>query len=270
MKFYKMHGLGNDYAYFDCISEKLDVNKIISKTVKLSDRHFGIGSDGAILLLPSDKADIRMRMFNSFDGSEAEMCGNGLRCTSRLAYKLGIVGKKFKVETIPGIFEVEIIEDALNSVKIKMAFPPKVNAEMEEVKSADRGFNFYRVSVGNPHAVIHINDAVKDFDVEKYGKPVENNLGLFPERTNTEFYEVEAEDILNMRVWERGSGETLACGTGACATAAAYRHSIGNSINKVTVKMRGGPLTLMWEGGDFYMQGGTSFVYTGEIDLDTL
>ena len=267
MKFYKMHGTGNDYIYFDGITAPIDVDLVVENIVKMSHRNFGIGSDGVVLLLPSDNADVLMRMFNCFDGSEAENCGNALRCIGRLAYELGIVDKHHTIENIVGdIVEAEVIDDEEDSVKIKMAFPPIVSEEQEQTPSADKNFNFYRVSVGNPHAVIKV-DNVKDMDLEKYGNPIENNLDLFPERTNVEFYQPISEDTLCMRVWERGSGETLSCGTGTCATAAAYRHSIGNKVDKVTVKTKGGNITLTWEGDDFYMTGGATLVFSGDIEL---
>jgi len=269
MEFYKLNGLGNDYIYFDCISNKFDVEAILKNVVKLSDRRFGIGSDGVILLLPSDKADVRMRMFNSFDGSEAQMCGNGARCVARLAYKLGLAKKNLTIEASPGVISAEVIEDELNSVRLKMFYPPKIADNMEEIKSVDMDYKFARVDVGNPHAVINVKD-VKAFDVERYGKPIENNISIFPERTNVEFYEEIEKSVVSMRVWERGSGETLACGTGACATAAAYRKTYDNSINNVEVKMIGGNIKLIWEENDFYMQGGTNFVFSGDVDLNNL
>jgi len=267
MKFFKMHGLGNDYIYFDCINNKYDTDQIIKNAVSLSHRNFGIGSDGVVLLLPSDKADVRMRMFNSLDGTEAEICGNAVRCISRLANRLGIMGDNGTVETIPGIVNAEIINDKVNSVKVKMFSPPKIVSDYETVESVDKTFSFIRVDVGNPHAVIFVS-GIKDFEVKKYGQVIENNLKLFPNKTNVEFYEEAGRDVLSMRVWERGSGETLSCGTGACATAAAYRYKHNNNVDIVTVKMLGGDLRLIWEDGDFYMQGATSFVFEGEVELN--
>lgn len=267
MKFFKMHGLGNDYIYFDCINNKYDTSQIIKSVVSLSHRNFGIGSDGVVLLMPSDKADIRMRMFNSLDGTESEMCGNAVRCISRLANRLGIMGDNGTVETIPGIVNAEIINDKFNSVKVKMFYPPKIISDYEIVESVDKAFSFIRVDVGNPHAVI-CAASIEEFEVKKYGQVIENNLKLFPNKTNVEFYEEVGRDVLSMRVWERGSGETLSCGTGACATAAAYRYKQNNNVDIITVKMLGGDLCLTWEDGDFYMQGATSFVYEGEVDLN--
>lgn len=268
MEFYKMNGLGNDYIYFDCVNNDHDIDRIIKNVSKLSDRNFGIGSDGVVLLLPSDKeADLRMRMFNCHDGSEAEMCGNAIRCVAQLAYKLGIANSDQKIETIPGIVEAEIIGGEDHLVKVKMFYPPKVATGSEHVISEGDEFEFTRVDIGNPHAIIKTFN-VKSFEVQKYGEPIENNLKLFPERTNVEFYEEVSEGVVSMRVWERGSGETLACGTGACATAAAYRETMIDKLDEITVKMLGGDLTLIWNEEGFYMQGPTSFVFKGEIDLN--
>lgn len=264
VKFYKMHGLGNDYIYFDCISEKINIDEILPIIPQLSDRNFGIGSDGVVFLLPSDKADIRMRMFNSHDSSEAEMCGNAARCISKLAYDLSITSNSLTLETIPGIIEAKITQ---NAVKLKMFSLPDISDTSEQVNSEDKVFDFHRVNVGNPHAVIKV-EKTDSFDVEKYGKPIEENTKLFPQKTNVEFYEEISKDVVKMRVWERGSGETLACGTGACAAAATHRLVNNNDINEITVQMRGGDLKLSWVDNNFYMQGEARFVYEGIIDLD--
>ncbi|MCV6599635.1 MAG: diaminopimelate epimerase [Alphaproteobacteria bacterium] len=265
MKFYKMHGLGNDYIYFDCISEKLPIEKIIQSTIQVSKRHTGIGSDGIVLILPSDKADIKMRMFNSIDGKEAEMCGNAVRCVSYLANKLNITKEAMTVETIPGIISSEIIEE---NVKVKMFYPPKVQDQEMPISSCDKNFDFNYVDVGNPHAVIRAENIDK-LEIEKYGKPIENNTNTFPNKTNVEFYEEISKGILKMRVWERGSGETMACGTGACATAGAYRLK-NKECNEITVKMLGGDLQLLWQDNNFYMIGPAKFVFAGEIYLENL
>ncbi len=266
LKFYKLHGAGNNYIYFDCIDEnKESVDKIIDSVVEISDVNFGIGSDGVILLLDSDKANLKMRIFNA-DGSEAEMCGNGVRCCAKLANKLLLTADKAKIETGAGMVETEIIGD---EVRVKMFNPPKVFAQSEIVNVCGKVFDFHRVDMGNPHAVIFTKDVAK-FDVEKYGKPIENSVTLFPDKTNVEFFEEVEEGVLNMRVWERGSGETLACGTGACATAGVYRLLNNNEYNEITVKMLGGDLKLSWGGDDFFMQGGATFVCEGIIDTDDL
>ncbi len=265
MEFYKLHGLGNDYIYVDCVTQQQDVASIVASVTELSDRRFGIGSDGVILLLPSDKADVRMRMFNCHDGSEAEMCGNGVRCVFKLANELGIVGDTGTVETIPGIVHGAMAENDM--VSVRLFSKPNILEINKAVTSTDKEFTFYNVNVGNPHAVINIS-GVADFDVEKYGKPIEKNLDLFPERTNVEFYEELSRGVVSMRVWERGSGETFACGTGACATAATYRDSLNNEIDEVTVKMLGGDLHLTWTEDGFYMKGGATLVFKGEVALN--
>ncbi|MDD4520129.1 MAG: diaminopimelate epimerase [Alphaproteobacteria bacterium] len=263
MKFYKMHGAGNDYVYIDGVSEKIDFEKCVSKVKVLSARRFGIGSDGVIFLLPSQKADLRMRMYNGEDGTEAEMCGNGIRCVMKLAFLLGLLPRKAVIETLPGLIEGEVLDD--ENVKVKMFFPPKVSLEKEHVSSADKEFSFTRVNIGNPHAVIK-EENISSFEVEKYGRPIENNLSLFPERTNVEFYEMLSKNKARMRVWERGSGETWACGTGASATAGVIHQETG--LDEIEVEMRGGTLSFFFDGDDFYMQGPAKLVYVGEVDLE--
>jgi len=265
IKFYKMHGLGNDYVYFDCISETLPVEKIISLVPEISDRHLGIGSDGVVLLLPSDKASVRMRMFNNHDGKEAEMCGNAVRCVCALANELGLSGSIMSVETIPGIISAEVEN---YNVKVQMFYPPKIENDKGITTSVGKEFKYCSVDVGNPHAVIEASD-IDNFEVEKYGKPIETQIELFPNKTNVEFYEELSPGIVKMRVWERGSGETQACGTGACATAGAYRLN-HPECDEVIVKMLGGDLKLRWEDNNFYMTGPTKFVFVGGIDLDNL
>jgi len=263
IKFHKLHGLGNDFIFFNCISQKLPVDKIIKQVSALSNRHFGIGSDGVILLLPSEKADIRMRIFDSFSGEEAEMCGNGARCVIYLAHKLKIIKKTKNIllETIPGIVEGEIIKD---EVKIKLFYPPKVSEKSEKAE----GFNFYRVDIGNPHAVISVPDLDK-IDLHKIGLKIESNLKLFPNKTNVEFFQVISETKLRMKAWERGAGETLACGTGASAVAAVYRYLNSNKFDRIIVQMKGGDIELSWKNDDFYMKGGVEYVFEGDIGLET-
>ncbi len=230
IKFTKMHGLGNDYVYIDAIHQLIENEKGLAKFV--SDRHFGIGSDGLILICKSDNADFKMRMFNS-DGSEAEMCGNGIRCVGKFVYDKGLTDKtEVTIETLAGIktLQLNAKEGKVETVRVDMGEPilaPEkipVMAIEEPVKSLKvRGmgqeFLLTCVSVGNPHAVTVVED-VKNFDVEKYGKILEV-ASVFPNKTNVEFIEIVDKQHIKMRVWERGSGETLACGTGACASVVA-------------------------------------------------
>ena len=263
-KFYKLQALGNDYVYFENFSEEIPIEKIIKKTPQISERRFGVGSDGLILVLRSDKADAKMRIFN-LDGSEAEMCGNGLRSSIRLINILSLVDKKkLQVETLAGMMEGEVLEN--NQVRVKLAFPPRISESSEKVQTKEREFDFWRVDVGNPHAVIEV-DQVADFPVQKYGQPIENDLNLFPQRTNVEFIEHLRDGEINMRVWERGSGETLACGTGAAASAAVHRKLKGGSVDQVLVHLKGGDLNFAWQRGEFFMEGPAELAFVGEIDL---
>ncbi len=230
IKFTKMHGLGNDYVYINAIEQKIENESELAKYV--SDRHFGVGSDGLILICKSDVADFRMRMFNS-DGSEAEMCGNGIRCVGKFVYDKGLTNKtEVTIETLAGIKTLvfNIKNGKVETVRVDMGEPilnPEqipVNSNENPVKNLklnayDKQFIFSCVSMGNPHAITVVEDA-KNFDVEKYGKVLEI-ADVFPNRTNVEFVEIIDEEHIKMRVWERGAGETLACGTGACATAVA-------------------------------------------------
>ena len=263
-RFHKLQALGNDYVYFENFSQELPIEKIIEKTPQISERRFGVGSDGVILVLQSNEADAQMRIFNA-DGSEAEMCGNGLRSSIRLLKALSLVKKdKLKVDTLSGIMEGEVRENG--QIKVKLAFPPRVEAKTEKANSEDEEFDFFRVDVGNPHAVIEV-EKTQNFPVEKYGRPIENNLSLFPERTNVEFIEHLKEGEINMRVWERGSGETLACGTGAAASAAVHRKIKGENIDHVLVHLRGGDLSFSWKGEEFFMEGPAEFAFSGEVEI---
>ncbi len=266
MKFYKLQGAGNDYIYIDGITVPVNVDDLVPKVPRLSDRHFGIGSDGVIFLLPSRKGDVRMRMFNGFDGSEAQMCGNGVRCVMALAHRLSLVGETAVIETIPGLVQAQVLKE--DEVSIRMFYPPRVSGQTETVASCGRTFEFRRADMGNPHAVVLLpEDEVLDtFPVEKYGPPIEENLSLFPEKTNVEFFKVSSSGTLEMRVWERNSGETMACGTGACATAGVYRSLMAEKMDEVSVRMRGGTLKLSWKKDGFYMQGPAVFVFEGEFD----
>lgn len=275
MKFYKMHGIGNDYIYFDCFKEKIYEPEKLA--VRLSDRHFGIGGDGIILLCPSDKADIKMRMFNA-DGSEGKMCGNGIRCLAFLAYSLGYVkGKSCTVETLSGIKKTEFLfsGNEVESVRVDMGAPEfdanKIPSTFSGDKVVDRplvvGGKEYRVTLvnmGNPHCVV-FQDPDKT-DIEKEGKLFERHPA-FPDRINTEFVKVISENKLKMRVYERGSGETFACGTGACAVAvAAVLNGLCEREKEITVCLLGGELKIRYS-ETVYMTGTATLVFTGEIKI---
>ncbi|WP_099468792.1 diaminopimelate epimerase [Konateibacter massiliensis] len=277
MKFTKMHGIGNDYVYINCFEEKIDNPSEVSKMV--SDRHFGIGSDGLILIKPSKVADFQMEMYNA-DGSQGEMCGNGIRCVAKYVYDYKLTDKtSISVETLAGIKQLELTveNDKAVLVKVNMGSPElnpakiPVVADGESVIAAPievdgKNYNMTCVSMGNPHAVIYM-DNVKDLDLEKIGPGFENHE-RFPKRINTEFAKVIDRETIDMRVWERGSGETLACGTGACATAVA---SILNGLteDKVTVRLLGGDLMVEWNRSEnkVYMTGPATIVFEGEIAL---
>lgn len=282
MKFTKMHGIGNDYVYVNCFQETVKDPSAVAKFV--SDRHFGIGSDGLILIKPSDIADCEMDMYN-LDGSQGAMCGNGIRCVAKYAYDYGIVNKtSISVATKSGIkyLDLTVENGKVSMVKVNMGSPIlnakqiPVAAETEQVIDAPLTINgtvyrFTAVSMGNPHAIVYMDD-VDNLEIEKIGPSFENHL-VFPDRVNTEFIKVIDDHTLKMRVWERGSGETLACGTGACAAAVASilnGHVEGDS--PVTVKLLGGDLQIFWDRRDnlVYMTGPASTVFDGEIDLSFL
>ena len=276
-KFYKMQGIGNDYIYFDCMNGELENPEELA--IKLSDRHFGIGGDGIILLCPSKIADCRMRMFN-LDGSEGKMCGNGIRCIGKLAHDLGYVkGEKITVETLSGIkkLDLHLGEDGkVSSVKVDMGAPILRAGDIPSTLSGEkvvnfpvevegRSFNITLVSMGNPHCVIFEDpDSV---GLEHYG-PIFERLSLFPERINTEFVKVIGKNKLKMRVWERGSGETLACGTGACASAvAAVLGGLCDKNTEIAVELLGGELRITYTDETVYMEGPATLVFTGEVEI---
>jgi len=287
MKFTKMHGIGNDYVYVNGFEEKVEDKS--AAAIKVSDRHFGIGSDGLIFINPSDKAPIEMEMYNS-DGSRAEMCGNGVRCVAKYAYDNGLVKDTvFDVDTLAGIKKIELTIDEKTGkaalAKVNMGAPvlepEKVPAKAELFAGYDSGaivnlplivagkeYKVTCVSMGNPHAIVFIDCDVKDFPLEEIG-PLFEKHEAFPRYTNTEFIHVLDENTLQMRVWERGAGETLACGTGACASmVAAYLNGLTGKV--VTVKLLGGDLHIEWDGDEthpVYMTGSATTVYTGEIEL---
>lgn len=279
MKFTKMHGIGNDYVYVNCFQETVKNPSEVAKFV--SDRHFGIGSDGLILIKPSDIADCEMDMYN-LDGSQGAMCGNGIRCVAKYAYDYGIVDKtSISVATRSGIkyLDLTVKDGKVSMVKVNMGSPIltasqiPVVAETEQVIDApiDVDGNTYHmtaVSMGNPHAIIYM-DEIDNLDLEKIGPSFENHL-VFPDRVNTEFVKVLDRHTVQMRVWERGSGETLACGTGACAVAvASILNGHVDGDKPVTVKLLGGDLQIFWDQAEnlVYMTGPAATVFDGEIDL---
>ena len=277
MKFTKMHGIGNDYVYVNCFEESVKNPAEVSKFV--SDRHFGIGSDGLILISPSAIADFRMNIYNA-DGSQAEMCGNGIRCVAKYVYDYGLTDKtEISVETLAGIkyLRLQVENGKVASVEVNMGAPilePKeIPVAVEEspvvnvpVEVKGKIYHMTCVSMGNPHAIIFMNN-VKDLDIAAIGPYFENHK-VFPKRTNTEFVEVLDRNTVNMRVWERGSDETLACGTGACATTVACILN-DKTENEVTVHLLGGDLKIRWdrEANQVYMTGPATVVFDGEITL---
>lgn len=278
MKFTKMHGLGNDYVYVNCFEEKVAEPEKVSRFV--SDRHFGIGADGLILIRPSEKADFEMAMYNA-DGSRGEMCGNGIRCVGKYVYDYGLTNKtQICIDTLAGIKYLELMlkDGKVSQVKVDMGAPCltaaeiPVTADSEQVIHAPlvvegKTYEMTAVSMGNPHCVIFLEEDVRKLDLENIGPAFENHP-RFPRRINTEFVNVIDKSTLRMRVWERGSGETLACGTGACATVVAAVLN-GKSGHEVTVQLLGGALEITWAGDDMpvYMTGSAVTVFDGEIKL---
>ena len=282
MKFTKMHGCGNDYVYVNGLEEKIPAEEKPELARRLSDRHFGIGSDGVIFINPSEEADFEMEMYNA-DGSRSEMCGNGIRCVAKFVYDKGLTDKK-QIRVISGgaikILDLTVEGDGsgdrgkVTRVRVNMGRPIlepaqiPVKAEGEQVVDAPilvdgKEYHMTCVSMGNPHAVVFMQD-VEHLDIEKIGPAFENHE-RFPRRTNTEFVEILDRTHVFMRVWERGTGETLACGTGCCATAVACVLN-GLTEEKVTVKLLGGELEIEWDRGEntVYMTGPAETVFEGE------
>jgi diaminopimelate epimerase len=273
MRFTKMQGCGNDYVYVDCFAQKPPANPA-ALSVKIADRHFGVGGDGLILICPSEKADARMRMFNA-DGSEAEMCGNGVRCVAKYVYDHGIAKKPtLTIETGRGVLslELEVRGDKVQQVCVDMGEPILEAAKIPTALPGNPpidvplpGFEFKVtcVSMGNPHCVIFVDEITKQH-VHVVGPEIEK-AAIFPRRTNVEFVKVNRPDDVNFRVWERGSGETLACGTGSCAVAVAGVLT-GRTQRKITAHVLGGDLQLLWSEKDnhVYMTGPAVEVFSGE------
>lgn len=278
MKFTKMHGIGNDYIYVNCFEEKVDNPEKVS--IYVSDRRKGIGSDGLVLIMPSDKADFRMRIFNA-DGSEAMMCGNATRCIGKYVYDKGLTDKtEITLETNSGIKYLTLFPEngKVEFVEVDMGkaiLTPKdipVNSDKESfisepVEVDGKEYKITCVSMGNPHAIVYMDD-IKDLELEKIGPSFENHK-LFPDRINTEFIEVIDSHTLNMRVWERGSGETFACGTGACASVvASVLNGYCNHDEEVTVHLRGGDLKITWNSdGTVIMKGPAALICDGDVDI---
>ena len=282
MKFSKMHGISNDYVYVNGFQETVENPEQVS--VFVSDRRCGIGSDGLILILPSEVADCRMRMFNA-DGSEGMMCGNGIRCVGKFAYDNGIVSKpELSVETKSGIKYIALQIENGKAVGAtvdmgKAILKPRdipVDADGEDfvkrtVSVAGKDYTATCVSMGNPHCIVFMGGDPMELDLPKIGPDFENHK-LFPERINTEFVRVLGDNTFFMRVWERGSGETFACGTGACAVAvAAVLNGYAKHDEEITVKLRGGDLKIVWKSdGTVMMTGSATHVFDGEIDLSQM
>ena len=275
MKFTKMQGLGNDYVYVNCLKETIADPPALAK--KISDRHFGVGSDGLIMINPSDKADFEMEMYNA-DGSRAEMCGNGIRCVAKYVYDYGLTDKtRISVETLAGIkyLDLTVENGKVSLVRVDMGRailePENIPVQAEGSRVVDEPLTVdgkeYRmtcVSMGNPHAVIFVDQDVRELPLEQIGPSFESHE-RFPKRINTEFARVLDRRTVEMRVWERGSGETLACGTGTCATAVACVLN-GLTEDEITVHLLGGDLYIKWdrEKDTVYMTGPAETVFDGE------
>ena len=277
MRFTKMQGLGNDYVYVNGFTEETGDRSELAK--KISDRHYGVGSDGLICINPSKVADFEMEMYNA-DGSRGEMCGNGIRCVGKYVYDYGLTDKtSISVETLGGIkyLELNVVDGKVATVKVNMGSPILKPSEVPVVYEGDSvvdkpievdgiTYNMTCVSMGNPHTVVYVDD-VKGLNLEKIGPGFENHK-VFPNRVNTEFVRVIDRKTAEMRVWERGSGETLACGTGACAVAVS---SILNGLTEdtVIVKLLGGDLLIEWdrEKDIVYMTGAATTVFDGEWEV---
>ncbi|MDR2568218.1 MAG: diaminopimelate epimerase [Mycoplasmataceae bacterium] len=276
INFTKMHGLGNDYIYI--YAQPNSIPNLTDFIIRASDRHFGVGSDGVIFITPSEVADFTMHMYNA-DGTQAEMCGNGIRCVGKYVYDKGYTNKQtITVETLAGIKTLELTVDnnLVSSARVNMGNPilepnlipvvaqttPVLNLPIQIL---DRTFNFTCVSMGNPHCVAVINQPVKEFELEKYGPVTETDVH-FPRKVNAEFVNVINRNNVDMRVWERGAGETWACGTGACAVAVAC--ILNNLVERnVNIHLLGGDLNIFWDQAtnNVYMTGPATTVFEGQL-----
>jgi diaminopimelate epimerase len=276
MKFYKMEGLGNDFIVTHEVQEN-EIQQLKNQFVSLCDRRRGIGADGIIFVLSSNKCDFKMRIFNS-DGSEPEMCGNGIRCFARYINLLKLNDlKKLTVETLAGVISTELIDN--NKVTVNMGFPvlnasaipvdqPSGRVLMKELEIDDKTFKINAISMGNPHAVIYVKDEITDTLVLGYGPKIETH-SFFPRKTNVEFIKVLSPNEIQMRVWERGCGETQACGTGACASVVS---GIINNLHdkSVTVHLPGGDLYISWDGNEddcVFMTGPARVAFKGSVEI---
>lgn len=279
LSFTKMHGCGNDYVYFNCFSAEVPNPEKLAVT--LSDHHFGIGGDGIILICPSDVADAKMRMFNA-DGSEGKMCGNGIRCVGKYLYDYGMISGKTEitVETLSGIKTLQLYPEngKVKTVRVDMGAamlnPKDIPVYLDGKRVVDaplvideKVYHITCVSMGNPHCVVFVKEDVDSLDLERIGPKFENNP-LFPERVNTEFVNILSDGTLKMRVWERGSGETWACGTGACAVGVtAVLSGLFKKGEDITVHLRGGDLTINYTDQTVLMTGPATTVFEGTIEI---
>ena len=277
LNFTKMHGCGNDYVYFNCLEQPIDNPEELS--IRLSDRHFGVGGDGIILICPSDSADVKMRIFNA-DGSEGKMCGNGIRCVGKYVYDHGIVRKpEISIDSLSGIklLQMEIEDGVAVGATVNMGqailtpseIPTKFTGERAVAVPLYANGQEHRVtcvSMGNPHCVVFVDEDVETLDLPAIGPSFENHE-MFPERINTEFIRVIDDHTLQMRVWERGSGETWACGTGACAAAvAAVLNGYCPKGEDITIHLRGGDLTICYTDEAVFLSGSATTVFEGSVE----
>ena len=281
LNFIKMHGAGNDYIYVDGMKYQIPDESAAAK--KLSDRHFSVGGDGLIIIKKGTKADYEMVMYNA-DGSRGAMCGNGIRCVAKYLFDEGYTNneKEFTIESMDAIkhIKVNVIDGKAVSARVDMGkpilkasdIPVNFNGEKcvnQPVTFADREFNMTCVSMGNPHAVMFIDEHPSEFDLNKYGSIAEQDTSLFPDRVNAEFAKIIDRNNIEMRVYERGAGETLACGTGACATAVSAILN-GYCDNKVTIHLLGGDLLIEWSGNEndsVIMTGPAEYAFTGTVEI---
>ena len=262
-----MQGLGNDYIYFDCVRNTAPKDPE-SLSIKLSDRHFGIGGDGIVMIMPSEKADFRMRMFNA-DGSEGAMCGNASRCIAKYVYDRGLTDKRsVTLETLSGIKTLNIHANGATAETVTVDMgAPVIGAVNEKIGTENGEYLYTFVDMGNPHCVIFTETPTDELDIEKLGRPLENHP-FFPDRANIEFVNILDKNNLRMRVWERGSGETLACGTGSCATAvAAVANGISPMNEDIRIHLKGGVLTINYTGENVLMTGAAAFAFDGEVEV---
>ncbi len=283
LKFTKMHGCGNDYVYVNGFSQHIDADNKPELVRRLSDRHFGIGGDGVIFINPGKKAAFEMEMYNA-DGTRAQMCGNGIRCVAKYVYDYGLTDKtSITVESFGAVKYLDLTlgtDGTVSTVRVNMGAPILTASEVpvlsdneqvvdEEITVNGQTYRMTCVSMGNPHAVVFVDDIddMKKFEIEKIGPYFENHE-RFPERINTEFVKVIDKNTVQMRVWERGTGETLACGTGCCATTAACVLN-GRTDTKVNVKVLGGEIRCEWDREEnlVYMTGAAATVFEGSVEV---